>query len=133
MKKIVIAASLLSLSLVGTVAYAGDAEKLIKLDKAWGEAKGPDEAKALLAEKFVSVNENGIGNTHDLMEAMAADGPPDGPYVAGDYDVRFLNDKVAVMVHSAGSGDDKHWSMHVWRKHDGHWKVYATSSVPAGD
>ena len=36
------------------------------------------------------------------------------------------------MTHSVG-GDEPHWSMHVWQKQDGAWKVAATASIPAAE
>ena len=51
------------------------------------------------------------------------------PYVAGGYSVRKIDDKVAVMVHTTTADGEKYTSMHVWRKHDGKWKVAASASV----
>ena len=79
-------------------------EKLIKLDREWGEATKPEQLKGLLTEKFISLDEDGIANRQQLMDALAKSTPPDEPYVAGGYTVQMIDDKVAVMVHSAGSG-----------------------------
>ena len=126
-----IAAPLLCLALVPAAAMADTEDKLLKLDRQWGEAGGSKDAKHLLAEKFISVDGKGVTRLKEFLAEMDKAGPPDGPYVAGDYTVQFIDDTVAVMVHTAGQGDDAHWSMHVWRKHDGKWKVFATAAVPA--
>ena len=58
---------------------------------------------------------------------------PDEPYVAGDYKVQLVDADTAVMIHSAGTGDEAHWSMHVWQKTDAGWIVVATASIEADD
>ncbi len=132
MKTIPLAAAALAVAFgAGTVLANDDADHLIKLDKRWGNAKKADDLKPLLAEKFIAVSPDGLGDRKDAMDDMKENGPPDQPYKSGDYKVRFIDDDVAVMIHSASDGDDKWWSMHVWRKHDGKWKVFATSSTPA--
>ena len=67
------------------------------------------------------------------MESLATDESSAEPYVAGDYAVEFLDTDTAVMVHSAGTGEDLHWSLHVWKKSGGKWQVVATASIPSGD
>ena len=81
----------------------------------------------------LSQAENGVSGKADLLKAMADDDPPAGPYVAGDYKVEFLDSNTAVMTHSVGSGGDRYWSMHVWRKNGGKWQVAATASIEADD
>ena len=54
---------------------------------------------------------------------------PAGPYMAGNYKTHFVSADVAIMVHST-SGDDPHWSMHVWQRVEGKWQVAATATVP---
>jgi hypothetical protein len=112
---------------------ADESGALIKLDKAWGGAQSPGEVESLITSKFVAVDEDGVSGRSDLLKAMANDDAPVGPYVAGNYKVEFLDSNTAVMTHSAGSGDDKHWSMHLWRKNGGKWQVAATASVEADD
>jgi hypothetical protein len=112
---------------------ADESGALIKLDKAWGGAQSPGDVESLIASNFIAVDEEGVSGRSDLLKAMASDGPPTGPYVAGNYKVEFLDSNTAVMTHSAGSGDDKHWSMHLWRKNGGKWQVAATASVEADD
>lgn len=117
------------LVLIATLANADESDTLIKLDKVWGEAAGPADLEPLLADKILALGTDGVGSKAEMLEAAADDGAPAGPYVAGDYQVRFLSDDIAVMVHSAG-GPEPHWSMHVWQKHDGKWQVAATATVP---
>ena len=113
--------------------HADESGALIKMDKAWGMAQSPAEVKSLFTSGFIALDSDGISGKAELLEAMASDDSAVGPYVAGDYKVEFLDSNTAVMVHSAGSGDDAHWSMHVWRKNDGKWQVAATASVEADD
>lgn len=128
-KKILIA---ICATLMSTFAFAGGADALIALDKAWGSAAGPEDAKALVSDKLISIDADGVTGKAELLEAMVSAPQSTGPYVAGDYQVEFLDSDTAVMVHSAGSGDDAHWSMHVWKKTEGNWQVAATASVPQG-
>jgi Domain of unknown function (DUF4440) len=118
------------LLMTGSAAYADESDTLIRLDKVWGEAAGPDALEPLLADDILAVGSEGVGSKAAMLEAAASADAPSGPYVAGDYEVRFLSDDIAVMVHSAGA-PDPHWSMHVWQKHDGKWQVAATATVPA--
>ena len=112
---------------------ADESGALIKLDKIWGGAQSPGDVESLFPSNFMAVDEEGVSGRGDLLKAMATDDPPAGPYVAGDYKVEFLDSNTAVMTHSAGTGDDKHWSMHLWRKNGGKWQVAATASVEADD
>ena len=117
----------------GSGANADESAALIKLDKAWGMAQSPGDVESLFTSNFIAVDEDGVSGKADLLKAMASDDPPAGPYVAGDYKVEFMDSNTAVMTHSAGSGDDAHWSMHLWRKNGGKWQVAATASVEADD
>ena len=117
------------LVMAGTAANAGDSDSLIQLDKEWGESQGSEALEALLADNIVALGLEGVAGKAEMLEAAASDDAPTGPYVAGDYDVRFLSEDVAVMIHTA-SEPDPHWSMHVWQKQDGKWQVAATASVP---
>ena len=114
-------------------ANADESAALIKLDKAWGMAQSPGDVESLFTSNFIAVDEDGVSGKADLLKAMASDDPPAGPYVAGDYKVEFMDSNTAVMTHSAGSGDDAHWSMHVWRKNGGKWQGAATASVEVDD
>jgi hypothetical protein len=133
MKIAILATTVISLGLFGLEANADPSEKLIKRDREWGEATKPEQLKNLLTEKFILLDEDGTSSRQDLMDELAKDGGPKEPYVAGGYKVTMIDDKIAIMTHSAGSGSDKHNSMHVWRKHDGKWKVAASATVPIDD
>lgn len=115
--------------MTGAVANADESDALMQLDKAWGEAAGPAALEPLLADDILTLGPEGVGSKAAMLEAAASDDTPTGPYVAGDYEVRFLDDDTAVMIHSAGA-PDPHWSMHVWQKNDGNWQVAATATVP---
>jgi hypothetical protein len=122
---------ILAMGLVSARVFAGGADDLIALDKAWGSAGGAADVEAMLSADLIAVDGEGLSGKAEQLEAMAE--APDGPYVAGDYKVNFIDGDTAVMVHSAGSGKTAHWSMHVWQKTGGHWQVMATASVKADD
>ncbi len=114
---------------IGSVAHAGDSDELVQLDKAWGEAPGPEALEAILSNNLMALDAEGVASKAQMLEAAESADAPTGPYIAGDYKVNFLSDDIAVMVHSAGE-PDPHWSMHVWQKTAGKWQVAATASVP---
>ena len=115
--------------MAGTMANADESDALVQLDKEWGEAEGPASLEALLADDILALDLEGVGSKAQMLEAAANDDAATGPYVAGDYDVRFLSKDVAVMIHSAGE-PDPHWSMHVWQKRAGKWQDAAKATVP---
>lgn len=115
--------------LAGTVANADESDALKQLDKEWGEAAGPEALAPLLSDDILALGPEGVGSKAEMLEAAESDDAPAGPYIAGDYQVHFLDKETAVMIHSAGA-PDPHWSMHVWHKQDGHWQVAATATVP---
>ncbi len=129
MKIKTIVACAFCLLMAGTLASADESDALVQLDKEWGEAEGPEALEALIADDILALGLEGVGSKAQMLEAAASDDAATGPYVAGDYDVRFLSTDVAVMIHSAGE-PDPHWSMHVWQKRDGKWQVAATATVP---
>ena len=129
MKIKTIVACIFCLLMAGTMANADDSDALVQLDEEWGEADGPAALESLLADNILTLGSEGVIGKAQMLEAAASEDAATGPYVAGDYDVRFLSDDVAVMVHSAGE-PDPHWSMHVWQKRDGKWQVAATATVP---
>ncbi len=120
------------LIMAGAVANADESDALVMLDKEWGQAESAAAVESLLADDLVALDSDGVGDKAQILEAADSDDAPTGPYVAGDYDVRFLSEDVAVMVHSAGE-PNPHWSMHVWQKRDGKWQVAATATVPIED
>ena len=117
------------LIMTGALANADDSDALIQLDKEWGESQGVETLENLLADDIVALGAEGMAGKAQMVEAAASADPASGPYVAGDYQVNFLSEDIAVMVHSAGD-PDPHWSMHVWQKQDGKWQVAATATVP---
>ena len=128
--KILSLATMLLLS--AQFASAGDADKLIELDKKWGESEGADALAPMLLDEIIAVGADGIGDKEAMLEAADDAEPATGPYEAGDYKVRFLTEDIAVMVHSTPM-PEPHWSMHVWQKVDGKWRVAATAAVPVAE
>lgn len=122
----------LALSLFAHSALADLEEKLIKLDRQWGEATKPEQLEALLTEDFILLTDKGTQGRKELMDEIAKSSSAE-PYVAGGYTIRKVNDKVVIMVHTSGTGDDAHSSMHVWRNRNGNWKVAASASIEADD
>ncbi len=131
MKRFVTAALAITWLISAPWAVADLEEQLIKLDREWGEATKPEQLKGLLTENFILVDEDGSHSRTDMMDQLEKAKPSDEPYVAGGYSVRKVDDKVAVMVHSTTADGETYTSMHVWRKHDGKWKVAASASVEA--
>lgn len=135
MKLQMIIACVFCLVITGSAANADETDALIQLDKDWGSSLGPEALESLLDDDILTLGAEGLTGKAQMLEVAADDASDDdaaGPYVAGDYKVRFLSDDVAVMVHSTG-GDEPHWSMHVWHKQDGNWQVAATAGVPIGE
>jgi hypothetical protein len=123
-----IVSCVICLIMTGSVANADESNTLVQLDKEWGEAQGPEAVAPLLADNILTLTSVGVVNKEQMLEAAAND-VPTGPYIAEDYDIRFLSEDIAVMVHSAGE-PDPHRSMHVWQKLDGKWQVVANANVP---
>ncbi len=121
-----------TLGLFAQSALADLEEKLIKLDREWGEATKPEQLEALLTEDFILLTEDGTSSRKQLMDELTK-APPGEPYVAGGYKINKVNDKVVIMVHTSGTGDKAHSSMHVWRVRNGNWKVAASAAVAADD
>lgn len=106
------------------MAIADDADNLIALDKQWGSAGGP---AGYVAEDVMAIGPGGVTSFGDLVATAAA--TPDEDYVVSGYQVKFLSDDIAVMVHTA-SGSDPHASLHVFQKQGDSWIVVATASAP---
>ncbi len=118
-----------TLLLTCEIAQADETDTLIKLDKKWGEARGADAVAPLLSDDVTGVSVDGTDGKKEMLADADANPPPQGPYQAADYQVRFLSDDIAIMTHGI-SGEDPHRSLHVWQKIDGQWKVAATAAVP---
>jgi hypothetical protein len=130
MKLTLVAAAAL-LTLVATLASAGDKEDLIALDKQWAESvmKGDSSAaEKILADQIVSVTDKGVGGRKEELASYEA-APAGTRYEATDYKVTFLNPDTAIMTHGT-KGPDAHYSMHVWSRKGGKWQVVATSTTP---
>ncbi len=125
----------LCLTLMAVAAWAAhhEIDQLVELDKKWGSAAQGEDAAAvlgeILADDLLAIDVGGVVTKADMLEATLAEDAPTGPYMAGDYVVRFLSDDIAVMLHSAGE-PDPHWSLHVWQMKDGRWQVVASASSP---
>jgi hypothetical protein len=121
--------SLVGLFVIAGIANADDSNALIELDKKWGESEGADALASLLSDDVLSIGVEGLAGKAEMLEAADEAEPATGAYDAGNYKVQFLSDDAAVMVHST-QVPEPHWSMHVWQKLDGEWRVTATASVP---
>ena len=112
-------------------ARADDSAALIELDKKWGEAgvKGDTSVAAeILADDLLSVTENGVrGKQAEIEDNQPA--PAGSTYQPTDYKVVFLDADTAVMTHGT-KGENAHYSMHVWSRQAGSWKVVATATTP---
>lgn len=121
----------LMLATFGATASADDTADLIAQDMAWGAAgtKGDTNAAAkLLADNLVAVSAQGV--TDKKGELAASEPAPAGTrYEPTDYKVMFLDKETAIMTHGT-KGEDAHYSLHVWSKKGGQWKVVATSTTP---
>ena len=129
--KLTLVASAALLTLVATLASAGDKEDLIALDKQWAESvmKGDSSAaEKILADQIISVTDKGVGGRKEELASYEA-APAGTRYEATDYKVTFLNPDTAIMTHGT-KGADAHYSMHVWSRKGGKWQVVATSTTP---
>lgn len=108
---------------------AADREKLIALDKTWGEAPDAASLKKLLHPDLIGIAPQGVADRDRQIAIETGPDAPQGPYEPANYKVHFIDDDVAIMVHSVG-GAEPHYSMHVWEEDDGVWRVVATASTP---
>ena len=118
-------------ALFGGTASADTTADLIALDMQWGAAaiKGDTAAvEKLLADTLVSVDEAGVKDKKgDLAGTTAA--PAGTKYEPTDFKVTLLDANTAIMTHGT-KGDKAHYSLHVWSRKGGQWKVVATSTTP---
>ena len=129
MRTIKILVGLVGLLAIAGIANADDTNTLIELDKKWGGSEGADALAPMLSDDTLAIDVEGLTGKAEMLAAADEEEPATGAYEAGDYKVRFLSDDVAVMVHSTPA-PEPHWSMHVWQKLNGEWRVTATASVP---
>lgn len=132
MKSILVSVATLLVMFTATAHAADDTDALIALDKQWGESgvKGDTTVAAkLLADKVVSVTESGVRGKQGELADMKPE-PAGTRYEPTDYKVTFINPDTAIMTHGT-KGADAHYSLHVWSRKGGTWRVVATSTTPA--
>lgn len=135
-RAIVVSTVLVTLIAGLAVAMHHESDALIKLDKEWGAAaQGQDAVDAInriISDDLLAIGVGGLETKAGMIEAAQGEDAPTGPYVADNYEVKFLTDDVAVMVHHAGD-PDPHWSLHVWQKKGEKWTVVASASAPEAE
>ncbi len=135
-RAVVISAVLMTLLAGLAVAMHHETDALIKLDKEWGAASlgqgAVDAISRIISDDVLAISVDGLGSKAAMIEATQDEDAPTGPYTADKYEVKFLTDDVAVMVHHAGD-PDPHWSLHVWQKKGEKWTVVASASAPEAE
>ena len=119
------------LALFGGTASADTTADLIALDMQWGAAgiKGDTVAVGkLLADKLVAVDETGVKDKKGELAGTTA-APAGTKYEPTDFKVTLLDADTAIMTHVT-KGYQAHYSLHVWSRKGGQWKVVATSTTP---
>ena len=119
------------LTLFSGTASADTTADLIALDMQWGAAgiKGDTVAVGkLLADTLVSVDETGVKDKKGDLAGTTAE-PAGTKYEPIDFKVTLLDANTAIMTHGT-KGDKAHYSLHVWSRKGGQWKVVATSTTP---
>ncbi|MBT7340708.1 MAG: hypothetical protein HN853_06380 [Halieaceae bacterium] len=114
-------------TLLSSLSLADVSDDLIAMDKQWGMAGGP---AGYVSEDVIGIGPTGVVNFGNLVADAAANANVGEEYVVSDYQVKFLSDDIAVMVHTA-AGSDPHASLHVIQKQGDAWLVVATASAPA--
>ena len=134
-RAVVISAVLLTLLAGLAVAMHHETDALIKLDKEWGAARGQEAVDAIsriISDDVLAIGVVGLGSKATMIEAAQDEDAPTGPYTADNYEVKFLTDDVAVMVHHVGD-PGPHWSLHVWQKKGEKWTVVASANAPEAE
>jgi len=119
------------LAAFSATASADDTADLIAKDTAWGAAGTKGDAAAvakLLADNLVSVSGQGVTDKKGELADTKPE-PAGTTYEPTDYNVMFLDKDTAIMTHGT-KGKDAHYSLHVWSRKGGQWKVVATSTTP---
>lgn len=132
MKKTTVFGLFAGLLLSAAIASADDTDTLIELDKKWGESEGADALASLLLDSIITISADGLSDKAAMLDQAENAEPAAEPYEPSNYKVQFLSDDVALMVHSTPP-PEPHWSMHVWQKVDGEWRVAANANVPVGE
>ncbi|MBA6412653.1 nuclear transport factor 2 family protein [Parahaliea sp. F7430] len=108
---------------------SADREKLIALDKSWGAKMDTATLEQLLDPRLIAISPDGVVNRAQQIASETGPNAADGPYEPSDYHVTFINDELAIMVHST-QGADPHYSMHLWEHEGDKWRVVASASTP---
>ena len=114
-------------TLLSSLSLADVSDDLIAMDKQWGMAGGP---AGYVSEDVIGIGPTGVVDFGNLVADAAANANVGEEYVVSGYQVKFLSDDIAVMVHTA-AGSDPHASLHVIQKQGDAWLVVATASAPA--
>ena len=114
-------------TLLSSLSLADVSDDLIAMDKQWGMAGGP---AGYVSEDVIGIGPTGVVNFGNLVADAAANVNVGEEYVVSGYQVKFLSDDIAVMVHTA-AGSDPHASLHVIQKQGDALLVVATASAPA--
>jgi hypothetical protein len=114
-------------TLLSSSSLADVSDDLIAMDKQWGMAGGP---AGYVSEDVIGIGPTGVVNFGNLVADAAANANVGEEYVVSGYQVKFLSDDIAVMVHTA-AGSDPHASLHVIQKQGDAWLVVATASAPS--
>ena len=114
-------------TLLSSLSLADVSDDLIAMDKQWGMAGGP---AGYVSEDVIGIGPTGVVNFGNLVADAAANANVGEEYVVSGYQVKFLSDDIAVMVHT-DAGSDPHASLHVIQKQGDAWLVVATASAPA--
>ncbi len=135
-RAVVISAVLVTLIAGLAVAMHHETDALIKLDKEWGAAAqgqaAVDAISRIISDDVLAIGVDGLGSKATMIEATQDEDAPTGPYMADKYEVKFLTDDVAVMVHHVVD-PDPHWSLHVWQKKGEKWTVVASANAPEAE
>ena len=132
MKGILVTVATLLVTFAAAAYAADDTEALITLDKQWGESIVNGDrtvSEKLLADKVVSVDENGVMGKQAMLAAIKP-APAGTRYEPSDYKVTFMNPDTAIMTHGT-KGAGAHYSLHVWSRKGGTWQIVATSMTNA--
>ncbi len=121
---------LLFAALATSVAVADATDDLILLDQQWGESGWPS---GFVSEDVISIGPAGIVGFNEMVADADAEAEAEADreeaYVVSGYQVKFLSDDIAVMVHTA-AGSSPHSDLHVFQKLGDTWLVMANAAAP---
>jgi len=102
--------------------------RLIELDKAWTSAELKGDKKAaeeLVADDYVGTTQRGV---LENKETYLAGVVPNADMVTSDDYKITIDGDIAIMTHRStvkGVRNVQYRSTHVWKKHNGKWKIIA--------